>query len=522
MPRHVQVSAPITIRASRAGGRRRISMPVVVYGVEGDAQVGGRVTFAGPPRNLESSHDLVIDHDDDAVVGRSVLLTDSATGLDADYTVYRHQVGDDVLAAATDGTRAEASVHAMVFAEDADGVITDWELLNNSLVSTSAFGLAVREVAASRREYAMPKDPTTEDDVDTTTEDTARAAAEGAARGATESPDDKDDDDEAVGRDVEAARRWSPPRPAGRGRREPKLADIAARLARAQSSGSAYEVEAALADITYTAMGAAHTPQWLGELWDGTGYTRQFIPLIGQKPLTSMKITGWKWTTKPEVADYPGDKAAVPSNVPVIAPYEIAAARMAGAHDIDRIWFDFGDAEFYQSYLSAMTQSYQMKTDAKVGAALVAGATVLPASANLGAALVEAAVFVGKQAPATFALISTDLMLGALDVSNAAAPAWMTGALSAVLDSGLDSFKIKVDDSLADGTVLVGTKAAATFYELGGSPIRVEAENIPNGGRDAGVFGYYAIGIDNALGLASGSVAAIPPLEGGAGRSAKK
>ncbi|MBA4505999.1 hypothetical protein H0H28_11890, partial [Corynebacterium sanguinis] len=52
------------------------------------------------------------------------------------------------------------------------------------------------------------------------------------------------------------------------------------------------------------------------------------------------------------------------------------------------------------------------------------------------------------------------------------------------------------------GTAVVGTKSAATFYELAGSPLRVEAEHIAHGGRDAALFGYTATLLNKPGGVA--------------------
>jgi len=49
-----------------------------------------------------------------------------------------------------------------------------------------------------------------------------------------------------------------------------------------------------------------------------------------------------------------------------------------------------------------------------------------------------------------------------------------------------------------------GPRSAST--DLAGSPIRVEALNVPQGGIDAGTFGYYATFADNPKGLAKFTV----------------
>jgi len=47
------------------------------------------------------------------------------------------------------------------------------------------------------------------------------------------------------------------------------------------------------------------------------------------------------------------------------------------------------------------------------------------------------------------------------------------------------------------GTIIAGNRKAATFKELGSTPIRVEAIDMTNGGVDGGVFGYYATLLNN-------------------------
>lgn len=62
----------------------------------------------------------------------------------------------------------------------------------------------------------------------------------------------------------------------------------------------------------------------------------------------------------------------------------------------------------------------------------------------------------------------------------------------------------------------MGTKAAATHYELSGSPLRVEAEHIAKGGRDAALFGYTAnmLNRPEGLQLVSFDPASTPVVEG--------
>ena len=60
------------------------------------------------------------------------------------------------------------------------------------------------------------------------------------------------------------------------------------------------------------------------------------------------------------------------------------------------------------------------------------------------------------------------------------------------LESGaVDGFKI-IPGAVGTGKVLVGAKQEIEFFELGGSPIRVDAMAVHNGAMDGAVYGYYA------------------------------
>ena len=161
------------------------------------------------------------------------------------------------------------------------------------------------------------------------------------------------------------------------------IRELYAAQARVLSGRSRPELEAALSDITLTGniwtMGQAYA----GELWSGLEYRRQWIANSTADTLTDLKGTGWRWVVKPEVADYAGDKAAVPSNAPTTEDTEWTAARLAGAHDMDRAHFDFGNTEFIESYYRVMRESYAVKSDAKALAFQLASATAVKIG-NLG------------------------------------------------------------------------------------------------------------------------------------------
>ena len=255
---------------------------------------------------------------------------------------------------------------------------------------------------------------------------------------------------------------------------------------------------AALADITNSGLTDALPPQWLGELWSGPAKTRRIIPLMNRRDLQSWSIKGFRWTTKPIVAPYAGDKAEIPTGPVAVAPYEAEAVRWAGGHDLDRKFYDFGDAGILESYWRAMNESYAVVTDTAVGAWLVANATAIvdAAATDLTRAMIatSAAVDDALGVSPSYYLANPVDKYSLLSVTQNNTPAYLSMF-------GVDPRSIVWTKAVPAGTLLAGAKPAATFHELAGSPLRVEAEHLSHGGRDRAMFGYTALTLDNGAGL---------------------
>ena len=260
------------------------------------------------------------------------------------------------------------------------------------------------------------------------------------------------------------------------------------------------EAHAALADITNSGMINAVAPAWLGRLWDGVTYQRRLVPLVTNAPLRGWKAVGYRWTTKPKVATYAGDKTEIPTNSPAIEAVEVEAKRWAGGHDIDRKFFDFNDSEFLAAYWAAMAESYAYETDKALGAFLVENATKIETTApDLIRAVATAAIQIDQEihTPATFAVINPADLTTVLSLSQLDAPRFMD------LTPVSDPSKWVTSEFVEKGSVLVGAKSAVTHFELAGSPLRAQAEHIAKGGFDAALFGYTAQMVNKAEGLRS-------------------
>jgi hypothetical protein len=286
--------------------------------------------------------------------------------------------------------------------------------------------------------------------------------------------------------------------PAGQTGTARPLTDLYAAMSRVMSGESRPEVEAALSDITQGGNPLVTPDQYAGQLWSGLDYKRRFVDLMAHGDLTSWKGTGWRWVVAPEVDDYAGDKADVPSNQPTTEDEPWTAARLAGAHDIDRKFRDFKDDEFFAAYYHAMTMSYARKSDVKARTFLVANATA--GAAVVGNLLKAAATVVQRVEDATdgasadWVMVNSTDKLALLDITNDDVPAFLA-------TWNIDPGKFIGTTGVPAGTVVAGNKNASEFKELPGSPIRVETVSIVNGGIDGGVFGYYATLLHEATGL---------------------
>ncbi|MFS0714094.1 hypothetical protein ABC195_09425 [Microbacterium sp. 2P01SA-2] len=258
---------------------------------------------------------------------------------------------------------------------------------------------------------------------------------------------------------------------------------------------------------------------YLGELWTRAAYARRFVPLLGHAPLTNWEMKGWKWVDgkRPEMADYAGNTAEVPSNALDTEPVTVTAARLAGGHRLDRRFTDFNDQAVVASYLVNQAEDYKRKTDAKALAAIIAagakGTVTAPGAVPTGvpkglAAIVDAALAIiqTENRPA-YAVVSPELWRDIVLMADDDKLAFLNAGFG--LEEGdFAGFKI-VPGAVGTGKVTVGAREALTFYELGETPIRVEGVVPGNGATDVAVFGYWAVLEANANAVRTVTVASV-------------
>jgi len=263
----------------------------------------------------------------------------------------------------------------------------------------------------------------------------------------------------------------------------------------------------ALSNVTFDGAGGlitagGHPGTWLGQLWQGKRFQRKIIPLLTQGTLTSLTATGWVWAVKPAMAAWAGNKTAVPSNAPTVAPKQFTAQRFAGGHDLAREYYDFNVVDVIDSYADAMVDSYAELSDAYALTQLTAGATAYTPdplnTVNKGLLdIVDGALAVidGGGTP-SWAIVAPDVFKGLIATPREDSLIYLDAAIG--LESGSSSgFGIVPDARLAAGGIIVGDKAGATAWELPGVPIRVQAPDLVLGGVDNAFFGYISAGVTN-------------------------
>lgn len=237
---------------------------------------------------------------------------------------------------------------------------------------------------------------------------------------------------------------------------------------------------------------------WLGEIWTATKVDRPIIDMIGSpQGLRSMRLQGFR-KVRPglNVAPYAGGKAAIPTggNV-VLEVVDTMAQRFAGGHDVDRAFIDFGDGEFIRAYFQIQTENYLTATETWTAAQLLADATPFTtAPTSLIEALSGAALQLSQIGASLDAVkVGPGLWAEALGITSMDAP-WLLGG-SADVKGGtatIANIKFSVEPSFAATQFLGLDRRAATFSEWKNPPLKVQAENIPQGGIDLAVFGYAA------------------------------
>lgn len=470
---------------------RTLTGLVLPFGREGRTSAGRLSVTAGAITTPEDIGRVKLyrDHSDvgGTPVGKATGVEVKEDGIYMSFRIGSTPDGDAAIADVAEGIRDALSVE-LIDTVTAGGVLSAGVLTAVALVPVPAFDDA-RVTSAFVGAVDEDEDEDEDDTDDTDGQDT------------DEDDEDKDKDKTTASRrgstlTTRLATKRTTANLTG-GKKTMKLSNVAATIA-GKINGDA-SVTAALATITEAGQPAVVSQEWLGELFNDAPFERLIVPTFKQRTLTQMKLKGWRWTTRPEVDDYAGNLAEIPSNAIETEPVEVDAARIAGGHKIDRKYIDFADSEFIQSYLREMTDSYKKLTDSKAAQFILdeadAVATVGAQPTLLhAAAKANQVIFRNLRKYATTFLVNPDDLFELFDVTMMDEPRY------------LELFKIDPasfipDESVTAGNIVAYHKDSVAWGELPGSPIRVDALDVAHGGSDNALFGYWAALIEDSRGV---------------------
>lgn len=449
---------------------------------------------------------LLRDHSTDTgfkPVGYAEQIEETPEGIRATFRIAATPDGDEALADVKEGVRDALSVELIHTDVDHRGNLAAGELSAVALVPIPAFADARVDLITASQYVGGDSEP--EDDSPEGESQESENVKPDTSTAEQEEVDKDDDQEEVDHMDTTDKQPAKAPVAELAGASKALTLTAAINDIAALRRGEA-TLTAALEDITYSANPAARAPQWLGQLWEGLVYQREVVPTMTQSVLTDLKATGWRWKKRPEVDDYAGDKADIPTNKPTTEAVEVAAKRLAAGWDIDRAYYDFGHTEFIQAFLEAAREDYAQKTDERAAQAIASYAgesTLKPVTQpDLLHAAAHARQLIknGARVEPTAFLVHPDTMFGLLDISMLQVPQYLELL-------GVDPSKFVSTPFVPKDAVIGYAKPAVTFYELAGSPIRVNAQHIAQGGIDEALFGYYATILNEPRGIVRVNVA---------------
>ncbi|MEF3405791.1 hypothetical protein [Agromyces sp. CCNWLW203] len=484
---------------------------------------------------------LNLDHDRSQPVGRATRVWEEAAGVMATFAIANTPAGDDALADALNpkGKRRRLSgeFHAIIKAAKAVG----GNLWGSALVGMGAFPSAMvlaadtpdEPTATSSSRYVTEY---TDEAGDTwrRVEETTTTITETSTVVVEEDPDAEEDPEGETTVPVTATATVPVTQIGGAPvavevqARQTDVRDVYAALNTLRSdrqNPEALAVLAALNDVTTTTLSGGVAPaHWLGQINQGIGYTRMYLPLgtVG----TDISIAGKKGFkikrgTEAVPVDkidgaWAGDKTAIKSGNGFVQTAQSTRRNWALGEDIGREFYDLeGGQEVVASFLELLVEDYHRWADESAladfvsvgGAAVAADTTKYPATypKALGM-LIQGMLALGKikadgrRDLPTFA-IANDAAFEELAYASGGEqnlPAFVSIAINSALngEAGLDN-KITIvrgdvgaPITAGKGAVIVGANYGVHFDEVPNGPLKIDALEIARGGIDRAFHGY--------------------------------
>ena len=309
--------------------------------------------------------------------------------------------------------------------------------------------------------------------------------------------------------------------------RETNPRDVFAALAavkRDRTDSAALGVLAAFSDIVMTGTGALPTggnvirPNWLGKLYQGIPYEREYIDLC--KPGTDISAGGkGGWTIHRGTASNPldkfdgsweGNKKAIKSGVGHTLAKLSTLDRFAFGNDIGREFYDLpGGEEVIEEFITLVVEDHLIWSDnlALDVIKTVAGTPVAPqpypgvaghdfpdalGQMIQGILAVKRRKADGRKDVPTFVIANEAAYEELLYTPKDLVPEFVKFTAGTDDEGTADGLRLVMGDTGIENTpsVIVGSDKAIDFDELAGGPLKIDALDITRGGIDKATHGY--------------------------------
>lgn len=530
---------------------RTLTVLLVPYGEVGNTNAG-RITVQAGDIPLPEDPMIVglnLDHERSQSVGRAATVWEEPRGIMATYAVAKGAKGDAALADARDpnGTRRAVSGEFNIVLGEYDAATNSrrcvpglGELFGGALVTRGAFDSAqVLAADVSSRyitEYTDAYGTTWKrvEETETTTEETETGTETTSVTTVTETTTEGTEMTApvavaATAATVPATIAGAPAAPAGTTNPVSITAQVLAAIHAVKFNphdSAAMQVLAQIADITTTGPGALAganvlRENWLGQLYQGIEYVREYITLgnlgtdislAGKRGFRVARGTDAANPRGPIDGSYGGNKTPINGYNGSTDTLASVLYRFATGNDIDRGLFDLpGGVEVVEAFLRLIIEDHLYWSDriARESWLFAAGAPIAPIvyPANYPAALgqlIQGILRVKRRKGdqrrdvPTFA-IANDVAYEQLAYAAGGEqnlPAFVQIALSTNGEGRVDgAVQIVNGDTGTYGSssVIVGAGSAIDFDELAGGPLLIDAIDLAKGGIDKATHGYLQV-----------------------------
>lgn len=479
---------------------REISGLIVPFGEVGNTSGGAVIFEAGSVVEIDPARvKLLMEHDSGRPVGKGKSFEVKANeGIFGTFEIAKTTAGDDLLEEARFGLRDGLSVGASILdyeMNDSVMIVKSAAIIEVSAVTFPAFDSArVVEVKGSEGEpdslpATLEKDEEMEDLNPEVVEEVQEVAPVVEASAPIYTSPRKPSADELTAAVIKAAR-----------------GDVKAQNV----------ITAALDGATTITSPGVIPVSYMTDVISVINGNRPFVDSIrrGSLPGSGLSFKKPRWSSYPVVALHENEYDEIATNDALIEHIDVDIFPRMGGNKISVELLDRSDPSYFNELRQKLAEAYAIHTDS---AALATFLDSVTAATGTGwAAIVDAVgkVRLNSKRSANRLLLSVDQWAVAMQLEDASgrqlfAPIGQSNASGTLtaFSGNILGLSVVVDDNAPEGTAVVYSDEAATYYEAAGSPAALQATVVSNAYIEVAVKGYDALSLDYTFDVGSPAVA---------------